>query len=38
MRGQAFVVFKDTTTATNAMRTMQNFIFLDKPMVINNFY
>ncbi|PRP81445.1 hypothetical protein PROFUN_10975 [Planoprotostelium fungivorum] len=32
MRGQAFVVYKDTTTATNAMRQMQSFPFFDKPM------
>lgn len=34
MRGQAFVVFKDIASATNAMRTMQNFPFFDKPMRI----
>jgi len=34
MRGQAFVVFKDTASATNAMRSMQNFPFYDKPMHI----
>ncbi len=33
MRGQAFVVFKDTASATNAMRAMQKFPFYDKPMV-----
>lgn len=33
MRGQAFVIFKDITSATNAMRSMQNFPFYDKPMV-----
>ena len=33
MRGQAFVVFKDVSSATNAMRAMQNFPFYDKPMV-----
>jgi len=35
MRGQAFVVFKDPITASNAMRECQNMIFMDKPMVIN---
>jgi U2 small nuclear ribonucleoprotein B'' len=34
MRGQAHVVFKDVTSATNAMRAMQNFPFYDKPMRI----
>jgi len=35
MRGQAFVVFRDITAATNAMRAMQNFPFYDKPMKIH---
>jgi len=34
MRGQAFVVFKDVPSATNAMRAMQNFPFYDKQMKI----
>lgn len=34
MRGQAFIVFKDLTAATNAKRSMQNFPFYDKPMKI----
>lgn len=34
MRGQAFVVFKDVASATNAMRSMQNFPFYDKAMRI----
>jgi len=34
MRGQAFVVFKEVTSATNAMRSMQGFPFYDKPMRI----
>jgi len=34
MRGQAFVVFKDIASATNAMRSMQNFPFYDKAMRI----
>eukprot|EP00742_Colponemidia_sp_Colp-10_P003064 GILJ01003267.1.p1 GENE.GILJ01003267.1~~GILJ01003267.1.p1 ORF type:complete len:245 (-),score=51.50 GILJ01003267.1:142-831(-) len=32
MRGQAFLVFKDIASATNAIRTMQGFPFLGKPM------
>lgn len=35
MRGQAFVVFKDIASATNALRSMQGFPFYDKPMVSN---
>lgn len=34
MRGQAFVVFRDVTSATNALRSMQGFPFYDKPMRI----
>nr|ADD38806.1 U1 small nuclear ribonucleoprotein A [Lepeophtheirus salmonis] len=34
MRGQAFVIFKEITSATNAMRSMQGFPFYDKPMRI----
>lgn len=34
MRGQAFVVFKDVASATNALREMQSFPFYDKPMRI----
>lgn len=37
MRGQAFVIFKETTSAAAAMRSMQGFPFYDKPMVIYNF-
>lgn len=33
-RGQAFVVFRDISCATNALRALQNFLFLDKPMRI----
>lgn len=33
MRGQAFVIFKDITSATAAIRSMQGFPFYDKPMV-----
>ena len=32
MRGQAFVAFKEISSATNALRQMQNFPFYDKPM------
>ena len=35
MRGQAFVVFKEIPSATNALRSMQGFPFYDKPMVRN---
>nr|CAD7426069.1 unnamed protein product [Timema monikensis] len=34
MRGQAFVVFKEINSATNALRSMQGFPFYDKPMRI----
>lgn len=34
MRGQAFVVFKDINSSTNALRSMQGFPFYDKPMRI----
>lgn len=34
MRGQAFVLFKEIASATNALRTMQGFPFYDKPMRI----
>lgn len=42
MRGQAFVIFKEIQSATNALRSMQGFPFYDKPMVstincINNY-
>lgn len=33
MRGQAWVVFADVTSASNALRQMQGFPFYDKPMV-----
>lgn len=35
MRGQAFVIFKEIGSATNALRTMQGFPFYDKPMRIS---
>ena len=37
MKGQAFVVFKDVGSATQAMRSMQGFPFHDKPLVPHNF-
>lgn len=33
MNGQAFVIFKDISSSTNALRAMQGFPFYDKPMV-----
>lgn len=36
MRGQAFVIFKEIASATNALRSMQGFPFYDKPMVRSN--
>jgi U2 small nuclear ribonucleoprotein B'' len=34
LRGQAFVIFKEISSATNALRSMQGFPFYDKPMRI----
>uniref|UniRef100_A0A8C3N6G8 U1 small nuclear ribonucleoprotein A n=1 Tax=Geospiza parvula TaxID=87175 RepID=A0A8C3N6G8_GEOPR len=34
LRGQAFVIFKEMSSATNALRSMQGFPFYDKPMRI----
>ncbi|CAE7939744.1 SNRPA [Symbiodinium necroappetens] len=34
-KGQAFVVFRDISCATNALRSLNGFVFLDKPMKIN---
>uniref|UniRef100_A0A8C8LVE3 RRM domain-containing protein n=4 Tax=Salmoninae TaxID=504568 RepID=A0A8C8LVE3_ONCTS len=34
MRGQAFVVFKELASATNALRQLQGFPFYNKPMRI----
>ena len=34
MRGQAFVIFKEIQSATNALGAMQGFPFYDKPMRI----
>jgi len=35
LRGQAFVVFRDVSSATAAMKTLQNFAFYDKAMHIH---
>jgi RNA recognition motif-containing protein len=32
-KGQAWVIFEDVTSASNALRQMQGFPFYDKPMV-----
>jgi len=32
-KGQAWVVFEDVSSASNALRQMQGFPFYDKPMV-----
>ncbi|XP_016085748.1 LOW QUALITY PROTEIN: U1 small nuclear ribonucleoprotein A-like [Sinocyclocheilus grahami] len=34
MRGQAFVIFKEINSVSNALRSMQGFPFYDKPMWI----
>ena len=34
MRGQAFVIFKEVSSASSALRSMQGFPFYEKPMVI----
>merc|ERR1740138_1522775 len=33
-KGQAFVVYREISCATTAMRSLQNFVFLDKAMRI----
>ncbi|RVW54625.1 U1 small nuclear ribonucleoprotein A [Vitis vinifera] len=33
-KGQAWVVFEEVSSATNALRQMQGFPFYDKPMVV----
>lgn len=38
MRGQAFVAFKELSSATNALKSMQGFPFHGKPMVSSSFY
>ena len=37
LRGQAWIVFADVTSATNAMRAMQDFPFFGKAMVSASF-
>eukprot|EP00811_Abedinium_folium_P036671 NODE_9359_length_1429_cov_8.093702.p1 GENE.NODE_9359_length_1429_cov_8.093702~~NODE_9359_length_1429_cov_8.093702.p1 ORF type:complete len:297 (-),score=54.10 NODE_9359_length_1429_cov_8.093702:491-1381(-) len=34
-RGQAWIIFKDTSSATNALKSLQGFPFYNKPMRIN---
>merc|ERR1719432_334734 len=34
-RGQAWIIFKETSAATNALRSLQGFPFYNKPMRIN---
>jgi len=34
-KGQAFIVYRDISCATNALRSLQGFVFLDKPMRVN---
>lgn len=38
MRGQAFVIFKELGSSTNALRQLQGFPFYGKPMVRLLFY
>eukprot|EP00933_Yihiella_yeosuensis_P047053 TRINITY_DN42718_c0_g1_i1.p1 TRINITY_DN42718_c0_g1~~TRINITY_DN42718_c0_g1_i1.p1 ORF type:complete len:238 (-),score=64.53 TRINITY_DN42718_c0_g1_i1:105-818(-) len=33
-KGQAFIVYRDISCATNALRSLNGFVFLDKPMKI----
>jgi len=37
MRGQAFIAFKDISSAKTAMKELQGHMFFNKPMVIMNF-
>jgi len=34
LRGQAFIIFRDVGSASNALRQMNNFLFYDKPMKV----
>merc|ERR1719392_295777 len=34
-RGQAWIIFKEVSSATNALRSLQEFPFYNKPMHIN---
>lgn len=38
MRGQAFVIFKELGSSTNALRQLQGFPFYGKPMVNQSYY
>eukprot|EP00047_Mylnosiga_fluctuans_P003488 m.229369 g.229369 ORF g.229369 m.229369 type:complete len:210 (+) comp11897_c0_seq1:14-643(+) len=35
LRGQAFIAFRDIGSATNAIRSMQGFVFYGKPLRLN---
>jgi len=35
LRGQAWIVFTDAASATNALKSMQGFLFFDKPIKIS---
>lgn len=35
LRGQAFIIFRDIESASKAIRTMQGFLFYDKPLRIH---
>lgn len=37
LRGQAFVIFKSTVSATQALKALQGFIFFDRPLVFKFF-
>ncbi|XP_011009436.1 PREDICTED: U1 small nuclear ribonucleoprotein A-like [Populus euphratica] len=37
-KGQAWVVFEDVQSASNAMRQMQSFPFYDKPMIVSDLF
>ena len=37
LRGQAFVIFKSTVSATQALKALQGFIFFDRPLVFTFF-
>ena len=38
MRGQAFVIFKELGSSTNALRQLQGFPFYGKPMVNQSYF
>lgn len=37
MRGQAFIVFESSTVSAQAIKALQGFLFLGKPMVGGQF-